>query len=172
MILHPPTFNAAFKVAGTTSFRLASSQFLKTNRRGYGGNLQNIPDHQRRVFIPNPGNVFVQNDYEGAEAVAVALLVPEGRFRELVRLGIKIHNYIGLRLFPDRFAHLGLSADMQPADLKAHVNYKEFVKLIKRMHREYGLAKRTVHGCLTADHEVLTPQGWRPIAEALSLIHI
>ena len=43
----------------------------------------------RRLFIPRPGFRFVQNDLEGAEAVAVALYVTEGHFRELVRRKIK-----------------------------------------------------------------------------------
>lgn len=165
MILHPPTFNAAFKVAGTASFRLASTQFLKTRGVGYGGNLQNIPDEQRRVFIPRPGNTFVQCDLEGAEAVAVALLVPEGNFRDLVRLGIKIHNFLCIKLFPEKFTALDISPALTPAELKAHPNYKAFVKYVKSLRREYDLAKRTVHGCLTADHEVLTPAGWRPIEQ-------
>jgi DNA polymerase I-like protein with 3'-5' exonuclease and polymerase domains len=146
MILHPPTFNAAFKVAGTASFRLASTQFLKTRGVGYGGNLQNIPDEQRRVFVPRPGNVFVQCDLEGAEAVAVALLVPEGNFRQLVRLGIKIHNYLCIKLFPELFVHLGITPNLTPAELKNHPNYKAFVKFVKSLRREYDLAKRTVHG--------------------------
>lgn len=167
MILHPPTFNAAFKVAGTASFRLASTQWLKTKGVGYGGNLQNIPDEQRRVFIPRPGYTFVQCDLEGAEAVAVALLVPEGNFRDLVRLGIKIHNYLCIKLFPELFTHLGITPALTPAELKAHPSYKAFVKYVKSLRREYDLAKRTVHGCLTGKHEILTRNGWLPLYKAV-----
>lgn len=144
------TFNAAFKVAGTTSFRLASTQWLKAkNVEGFGGNLQNIPDEQRRTFIPREGYTFVQCDLEGAEAVVVALLCIEGNFRELIRRKIKPHNFLCVKLFPEKFSDLISPADIEtltPASLHTHANYKPIVSLCKKLKVEYDLAKRTVHG--------------------------
>jgi DNA polymerase I-like protein with 3'-5' exonuclease and polymerase domains len=145
-----PTFNAAFKVAGTISSRLASTQLLKAPKRpGYGGNLQNVPDEIRRSFIPRPGNVFVQCDLEGAEAVVVALLCAEGNFRELVRRRIKIHNFVCVKLFPSAFTDLIDYPSIQqltPASFHEHPNYALIVKRCKKLTRQYDLAKRTVHG--------------------------
>lgn len=144
------TFNAAFKVAGTGSFRLASTQWLKAKALdGYGGNLQNIPDEQRRTFIPRPGYKFIQDDLEGAEAVVVALLCPEGNFRDLIRLKIKPHNFLCIRLFPEKFAEHITPQEIDtltPKFLAAHPNYKAIIKLCKALKTEYDLAKRTVHG--------------------------
>lgn len=158
------TFNAAFKVAGTGSFRLASCQFLKSkDTDGFGGNLQNIPDEQRRVFIPRDGCAFVQDDLEGAEAVVVALLCMEGNFRELIRLSIKPHNFLCVKLFPEQFADLITAtaiATLIPAVLKSHPGYKDIVNLCKKLKREYDLAKRTVHGSNYS-------MGWRTFQETV-----
>lgn len=146
----PTTFNAAFKVAGTISSRLASTQLLKAPKRpGFGGNLQNVPDEIRRAFIPRPGFIFVQCDLEGAEAVVVALLCREGNFRELVRRRIKIHNFVCVRRFPTAFVDLidiQLIQELTPQTFNIHPNYKEIVKRCKKLTREYDLAKRIVHG--------------------------
>jgi len=158
------TFNAAFKVAGTVSCRLASCQFLQAkNKDGYGGNLQNIPDDQRRVFIPRPGYKFIQCDLEGAEAVAVALLCGEGNFRELVRLKIKPHNFLCIKLFPEKFSAFLEPMEIHillPSYLKSHKNYKDIVKHCKLLTTEYDLAKRTVHG---ANYSM----GWKTFQETV-----
>ena len=93
-------FCPSYKVAGTVSGRLASAKLLDT----FAANAQNQPDHIRRLFTARPGRCLVQNDYEGAEAVAVALLCEEGNFRELVRQGVKHHNYMCPKLFPSAFS--------------------------------------------------------------------
>lgn len=137
-------FHAAYKVAGTKSWRLSSTKLL-----GYGDNEQNQSDEARRAFVPRPGHRFVQCDLEGAEAVAVALLVREGQFRDLIRLGIKPHNFVCLHLFPDKFAEFIAATDianLTPRLLAAHVNYKQIIALCKKLKREYDLAKKTVHG--------------------------
>lgn len=162
-----PTFVSAYKPAGTKSGRLASSKLLGI----FGGNGQNVADHTRQLFIPRPGYAFIQNDLEGAEAVAVALYVDEGNFRELVRRKVKIHNFVCPKIFPGAFSDY-LSKDeidtLTPASFAEHGRYKEIIKHCKALKTEYDLAKRTVHGCLTADHEVLTPLGWIPIADAVA----
>ena len=138
-------FTSSFKPAGTISGRLASSQLLGE----FGGNGQNVPDDIRRLFIPRPGYAFVQNDLEGAEAVAVALLCGEGNFRELVRRKVKIHNFVCVKIFPDKFTEFFSTAainDLTPASFHEHPQYKSLVKHCKSLKTEYDLAKRTVHG--------------------------
>jgi len=158
------TFNAAFKVSGTKSFRLSSTQLLKTTeQKGYGSNQQNIADEARRCFIPRDGYTFIQCDLEGAEAVAVALLVREGAFRQLIRYKIKPHNFVCLHLFPEKFVELlsqEFIAKMSPQDLALHDNYKRIVALCKKLKREYDLAKRTVHGSNYS-------MGWRTLRDTV-----
>lgn len=157
-------FNAAFKVSGARSFRLSSTQLLKTTQeKGLGGNAQNIADEARQCFVPRDGYVFIQADLESAEAVAIALLVREGNFRELIRYKIKPHNFVCLHLFPDKFVELltqEFIAAMKPADLANHALYKQIVKLCKKLKVEYDLAKRTVHGSNYS-------MGWRTLRDTV-----
>lgn len=136
---------AAYKVGGTVSSRLASCKLLDD----FGANLQNQPDHIRRLLIARPGRSLVQNDYEGAESVATALLCTEGNYRELVRLKVKTHNFLCVKLFPEKFADFvdtQTIADFLPGTFKGHPSYKDIVKRCKESKQEYDLAKRTVHG--------------------------
>lgn len=156
-------FTSAYKIGGTKTGRLASSKFLGE----FGANGQNQSDELRRLFVPRKGCRFIQNDLEGAEAVAVALLCREGNFRELVRRKVKIHNFVCLKIFPSKFDKWFTTTQIEaltPQAFHEHVSYKEIIKHCKTLPTEYNLAKRTVHGCLTGDHEVLTPDGWKDIS--------
>lgn len=138
-------FTSSFKPAGTKSGRLASSKFLGA----FGSNGQNISDHMRRLFIPRPGYRFVQNDLEGAEAVAVALYVTEGHFRELVRRKIKVHNFVCVKIFPNLFEKFFTRAEINaltPQSFHESPHYKPVISHCKSLKTEYALAKRTVHG--------------------------
>ena len=138
-------FAYALKPAGTKTGRLASSKLFGK----LGGNVQNVSDDMRRIFVPRPGYRFIQNDLEGAEAVAVALLVSEGNFRELVRRKVKIHNFVCVKIFPDKFTQFFSTSEVDtltPASFHEHPQYKLLVKHCKSLKTEYDLAKRTVHG--------------------------
>lgn len=103
----------------------------------------------RRLFIPRPGFRFVQNDLEGAEAVAVSLYVAEGNFRELVRRKIKIHNFVCVKIFPNLFSQFFTRAEIDaltPKTFHESPHYKAIVNHCKSLKIEYALAKRTVHG--------------------------
>ncbi len=147
----PHIFTSSYRPTGTKSFRLASSQWMKPkgSEKGYGSNGQNRSDDERRAFRPPPGYRFIQNDLEGAEAVAVALLCREGPFRDLIRLKIKPHNFMCVQLFPEKFADYIDVPNVQsltPRSFHALPRYKDIVKICKALKREYDLAKRTVHG--------------------------
>lgn len=134
---------------------------MGANTKGFGSNGQNRSDEERRAFIPPPGYKFGQNDLEGAEAVAVALLCEEGIFRDLIRLKIKPHNFMCIHLFPDLFREYLTKeeiANLTPATLKAQPDYAHIVKLCKKLKKEYDLAKRTVHG---ANYSM----GWKTFLE-------
>ncbi|MCK4522069.1 MAG: hypothetical protein KAU20_05830 [Nanoarchaeota archaeon] len=62
---------ADFKIAGTLSGRLASSEMEGT---GIGRNLQNIPKPLREIYIPDEGKIFINVDLSQAEARVVAAL--------------------------------------------------------------------------------------------------
>jgi len=76
----------AFDITGTRSGRLSSRQSIY----GSGTNLQTIPARRpegeaiRRIFIPDPGKVFVYRDYAQAEAWIVAYLSRSQRLIELL----------------------------------------------------------------------------------------
>lgn len=138
-------FTSYFKVSKVVSHRLASAKLLGI----FGGNEQNIADDSRQMFVPPPGYMFNQNDLEGAEAVVVALLCVEGAFRDCVRLKIKIHNFVCVKIFADKFYDLISPAEVEsltPALFAAHPNYKAIIKRCKLLTVEYDLSKRTVHG--------------------------
>jgi len=138
-------FTSAYKIPGTKTGRLASSKFLGE----FGANGQNQSDELRRLFIPRFGYRFIQNDLEGAEAVAVALLCGEGNFRDLVRRKVKIHNFVCLKIFPSKFEQwftAGQIDALTPQSFHEHPHYKDIIKHCKFLHTEYDLAKRTVHG--------------------------
>ena len=152
-------FAASYKVAGTRSGRLSSQKLLGM----FGNNMQNVSDHVRRLYIPRPGFRFVQNDLEGAEAVVVALLVTDGNFRELVRRKIKIHNFVCLKMFPDKFTEFFTSQEIKelsPRSLHEHPAYKKIVAHCKSLKTEYDLAKRTVHGSNYS-------MGWKTMQESI-----
>jgi DNA polymerase-1 len=62
----------SFNIAGTTTFRLASSL---SDFGGTGTNLQNIERRLRRVFIPDEGFKFANIDLEQADARNVGAII-------------------------------------------------------------------------------------------------
>jgi len=145
-------FHTLLKVGGTKTFRLAACKLLTAkDEEGFGGNSQNQPDEARRAYVPRHQNYsFVQEDLEGAEAVAVAILVRDGAFRDLVRLGIKPHCFIEPHIFSQLFVEqLGVAFDytqLTPKFLHAHPKRNEIIARTKALKIEYDLSKRTVHG--------------------------
>lgn len=69
----------AFDITGTRSGRLSS----RASIYGSGSNLQNQPPYIRKVFVADPGKVFVYPDFSQAEARVVAYLAGEQRLIEL-----------------------------------------------------------------------------------------
>lgn len=148
----------SWKVTGAKSFRLASSKWLNF----YGANLQNSSPSVLSCVIPEPGYVFGQPDQGGAEALIVAYEAPDGKFRELFKLGIKPHSYMALQLFPEKFVKLEEIVDykfLPPRFLAEKPEWKDMAKKIKNSGVPYDLGKRVIH-CLTPEHEVLTQDGW------------
>lgn len=86
----------SFNVAGTKSGRLSSSETIF----GTGLNLQNVPKGvARRMYIPDPGCVFLQADLSQAEARVVAWLARETRLMDVFLSGGDIHRKIAASIF-------------------------------------------------------------------------
>lgn len=60
----------SYNIAGTTTGRFSSS----LNDFGTGGNLQNIEERLRRIFIPDPGMKFANIDLEQADSRNIGAL--------------------------------------------------------------------------------------------------
>ena len=142
----------AYNLAGTTSYRLASRRLLGK----WGTNVQNFPKKLRKLFVADPGNVLVQADQAGAEALVVSYLCREGNFRSLFANGVKSHVYVALRLFEDVWAaELGQSikdyCEAPAAELVKLPCWEELKKLISSSDnwsadkRYYFMAKMVCH---------------------------
>lgn len=68
------------KLAGTRSFRLATAQPF-----GFGVNSQNSDKDTIDIYEAPQGYSIVQPDQSGAEALVVAHLAEDGKYRELFR---------------------------------------------------------------------------------------
>lgn len=134
----------AVKIAGTETFRLATSKLLGF----YGTNLQNPSDSLMSCIIPREGNKFTQPDQGGAEALVVAYECRLGRYRKLFLNDIKPHSYMALQIFIDKFRGNHSADRYRQVDPDVFVTYpeaKELLKLIKNSEREYKLGKITIH---------------------------
>lgn len=82
-------FRASYKIHGTETGRLSSGKYVD----GTGGNIQNVPKGIcRRIFVPEPGNLFVEADLSQAEARVVAYLADEERLIKSFAEGGDIHR--------------------------------------------------------------------------------
>lgn len=72
--------------------------------KGWGRNLQNLDKPTRRCVIAPDGYLMWQIDQAGAEALAVAYLCHNARFRSLFLNNIKPHVYVALHIDPVRWS--------------------------------------------------------------------
>tara|TARA_R110000803_G_C11989475_1_gene321914 strand:+ start:16162 stop:18537 length:2376 start_codon:yes stop_codon:yes gene_type:complete len=143
----------AYNIAGTKSMRLSSTKLLGV----WGTNMQNFNKKIKRFIIPDPGMELWQVDLAGVEAVIVSRLTrPGSNFRELFRVGIKPHVYVGFRLFYDHWCEvfdqdLSELRESEIKDLEKFDVWKDLVSVIKESdndvpsRRWYYFAKQTCH---------------------------
>jgi uracil-DNA glycosylase family 4 len=127
-----------------STLRLACP-FFHTLPRTTDDELSNMV---RNMIIAGEGNLLVELDFSAIEAVLSAYFWGSPNGIRLAKLGI--HAYL--------MSHVvGQPADLHWDD--AHL--RGYFKELKAGHKkEYNASKRMVHGCLTGDHEVMTPNGW------------
>jgi DNA polymerase-1 len=87
-------WHANFNIGGTDTGRWSSS----SHPFGWGSNLQNVDDYIRRVFIPDPGHVFVNCDQQGAEARVVGYLAGDENYIRAVESG-DVHTMVAGMVF-------------------------------------------------------------------------
>jgi hypothetical protein len=133
----------------TDTFRLGSRALLKFGAgTGWGTNMQNWGKHTRECVIAPPGCLLFQIDQAGAEALIVAYLCRNARFRSLFLNKIKPHVYVAMRIAPKHWAErLGLpdiSDYLQSpiAELKNLHHWKDLETLIKDSDSESNPQKR------------------------------
>lgn len=143
----------SYNIGGTETGRLSSSAASD----GTGSNLQNIEPALRRMFIADPGMVLVVIDLEQAESREVGWLC-----------GTLFGDWTYLDACEDGDLHTTTCRLIWPnlswtKDPKANKALAE-----QNFYRHYSyrdMSKRGGHGCLTADHEVLTRNGWVSITD-------
>ena len=141
-----------FNIAGTNTGRLASSM----SEYGTGTNLQNIDKSLRETFVADKGMKFCNIDLEQADSRNVGALIyhlfDDPSYLDACESG-DLHTTVCRMAWP----HLGWGDN--PARWRAVADQIAYRDMSYR-----DLAKRLGHGCLTTDHEVLTPNGWVPIS--------
>ena len=98
---------------------------------------------------PEDGNVFVQPDQSGAEALVVAHEARDGNFRRLFANKIKPHTYMALQIFVQRFrgAHpVDRYLGVDPTTLRGYEEWPSLQNSIQVDHpKEYKLGKKVIH---------------------------
>lgn len=142
----------SYNIAGTDTGRFSSS----FSEFGTGGNLQNIEEGLRSIFIADPGTKWAKCDAKSGESFVVGAiewnLFNDPRYLEACESGDP-HTAVARICWPK----LGWTGDLkQDKHLAESPYYRHYT------HR--FMCKKLGHGCLTADHEVLTRNGWVPIS--------
>jgi len=102
-----------------------------------GGNLQNIPRDNaiRKLFIPDPGKVFIEADLTQAEARVVAYLADDARMIKLFESGGDIHKLNASFLY-DKSVDMVTKEERQFAKSHTHAfNYGETARGFARLAR-------------------------------------
>lgn len=148
----------ALNIGGTETGRFSSSK----SPLGTGANFQNIEDKLRRVLVADPGWKICGIDLEQAESREVGWLC-----------GILFNDWTYLDACEGGDLHTSTAKLIWPTlpwpgDPKGDRELAE--QPFYRHYSRRDMSKRGGHGCLTAEHEVLTPFGWVPISSKPSVI--
>lgn len=139
----------SYNVVGTENWRWSSSK----NAFGRGQNQQNITPSMRRMYAADDGYRMVSTDLEQAESYVVAGVVwqmtGDRTYWDAILSG-DLHTQVCRMAWPE----LPWTGEMKTDRRLANANYPS----LKYSYRD--VAKRIGHGCVTPDHEVLTPDGW------------
>jgi hypothetical protein len=181
-LLNKPRDTTSWVIGGTDSFRLSSREFLASRQdypgRNIGGARQNIEKSMRKVWQADDGYLLCQIDQSGAEALIVAYLCRDAKYRSLFKNGIKPHLYLGLKLFPyvwkkempDKEKEIEEALVVPIPQLPLLPIWKPLSAMIadsdnwESNRRYYHFSKKTIH-CVDEQTEVLTNEGWVSVSE-------
>jgi hypothetical protein len=160
-LLDAPRDTTTYVISGTDTFRLGSRKLLgnkiKRVDNNFGGNRANLDKAQKYIWKADKGYTLVQVDQGGAEALIVSYLCRDAKYRSLFKHGIKPHNYLGLKLFPDVWKQyfdpikVDLAIAASIPELSKLPFWKELAKLIassddwEPTKRYYHFSKKTIH---------------------------
>lgn len=137
-------WHANFNIGGTDTGRWSSS----SHPYGWASNLQNIDDFVRRMFIPDPGHIFVNCDQQGAEARVVGYLAGDETYIKAVESG-DVHTMVASMVF-------GFEPKRELADRKYYrdMSYRDIAK--RAAHgSNYGGTARTIAITLKVEIKVI-----------------
>ena len=146
-------FRASYNIAGTETGRWSSS----SNAFGTGRNAQNITADLRHIFIADPGWKLCGIDLEQAESREVGwqcgVLFDDWSYLDACYSG-DLHTTVCRMTWTELPWTGDKAADRKIAEqpFYRHYTYRD-------------MAKKLGHGCVPADHQVLTDEGWVSIAE-------
>lgn len=142
----------SYNIGGTETYRLSSS----SSAFGTGSNVQNISPRLRCIFEADPGYKLCVIDLEQAESREVGWicgkLFNDWRYLDACEAG-DLHTLTCKLVWPNMPWTGDKKADRALADGDFYRGFSF-----------RDMSKRVGHGCLTGDHEVLTPDGWVPIS--------
>lgn len=152
----------SYNLVGADTGRLSCSGSIT----GSGTNLQTIMEANRRFYLADPDHYFFQCDLSGADGWTVA-----AHCASLGDPTMIDDYYAGLK--PAKIvALMHLQREGKLPDVLKDINsltrqeLKHLCKTIPLPSDIYAICKVVQHGCYTENHEVLTPSGWIPIAQA------
>lgn len=141
-------FPSSFNVAAPWTGRWSSSK----SPFGQGGNLQNVGEKHRRIFVADPGYEMFYSDLKTAESLHVAYL--SGDTNYIKAHEGDVHTWVCRELWPD----LPWTGDIKQDKKLAQSTNPEWDKAPG--HDLRFQSKRVQHGPLADFMEVLTPNGW------------
>jgi len=179
MLMYPRT-TTTYAITGTKIFRLGSKMVLGK----WGENMQNKDKSVRHLFLSDGWNmdeqellahylanrniniftdeqksrikILVQVDESGADALIVAYLCRNGKFRELFTNGVKPHIYVAINVFASQLqtkTNLPITSlvGKSPLELKQHPNWSDIKSYVASTddwpahERYYYIAKMICH---------------------------
>lgn len=148
-------------VSGTDTFRRGHRALISSNLdspySNFGGNRANLAKEVRVIWKASEGYKLCNVDQSGAEALIVAHLCRDGKYRSLFKHGLKPHAYLALKLFREQWHEyfdkdkVELACKTPIEGLKHLPFWQELVKIIMDSDnwdsnkRYYHFAKKTIH---------------------------
>ncbi len=113
--------------------------------------MQNPSPEMMKIYWAKDGNIFIQPDQSGAEALVVSYLTPHGKFRDLFLNKIKSHTYVASQIFKltwikDGWTNIDILNAAPISQLYSIPEWKTLAKHIQDdCEKEYFIGKKSCH---------------------------